>query len=153
MLIRSHNISAQSTGINRANFWVYARHEIVVALSNEKPLVLHPDDWNVQWKQNETREDILGNQVLWILARVINLVYGEQSSIHLNSQQREGFLHELEEWKAGLSDPFIGIPYGEEDEDGFRKIYFTVTAAGEFHKTFKACSWLRQDLARSNNLA
>jgi hypothetical protein len=128
MLIKSHQINAQSEGIDRANFWIYVRHEIGVALSSEQPLLLNPDEWAVCWKEGETREDVLGNHVLWILARVINLVYGKETA---TIQEREEFLHELEEWRAGLSDTFIGIPYGETDDDGFRKVYFPVTAAGK----------------------
>lgn len=131
MLIKSHGINAQSVGIDRANFWIYVRHEIGVALAIEKPLVLHPDEWNVQWKVGETREDILGNQMLWILARVINLVFGEEGATVAGRQAREAFLQELEEWRAGLSDAFIGVPYGDTDDEGLRKVYFTVTAAGK----------------------
>ncbi|KAF2794897.1 hypothetical protein K505DRAFT_303155 [Melanomma pulvis-pyrius CBS 109.77] len=129
MLIKSHNINAQSQGIDKANFWVYVRHEISVALSSEQPLLLDPEDWDVRWEDGETREDVLGNHVLWILARVINLVYGKDKTSEASHQKREEFLHELEEWRSGLSDTFVGIPYGDEDEDGFRKVYFPVTAA------------------------
>jgi hypothetical protein len=133
MLIKSHQINAQSEGVDRANFWIYVRHEISVALSSEQPLLLNPDEWAVRWKEGETREDVLGNHVLWILARVINLVYGKEIA---TIQKREEFLHELEEWRAGLSDTFIGIPYGDKDEDGFRKVYFPVTAAGKLCTLF-----------------
>lgn len=130
MLIKNHNITAQSTGIDRANFWIYVRHEIGFALANEKPLMLNPEEWAVRLEYGETREDVLGNHVLWILARVINLVYGEEGTTVAVKRHREAFLRELEEWRAGLSDTFVGIPYGEADEEGFRKVYFTVTAAG-----------------------
>lgn len=131
ILIKSHGINAQSVGIDRANFWIYVRHEIGTALATEQPLILHPNEWNVYWRERETREDILGNHVLWILARVINLVYGKEGATPAGRLQREEFLQELEQWRAGLSDTFIGIPYGEEDDEGFRKVYFTVTAAGK----------------------
>ena len=36
MLIKSRGITAQSTGTDRANFWIYIRHEIVVAMASEK---------------------------------------------------------------------------------------------------------------------
>lgn len=134
MLIKSHNINAQSQGIDKANFWVYVRHEISVALSSEQPLLLNPEDWDVRWEDGETREDVLGNHVLWILARVINLVYGKDNNSEASHQKREEFLRELEEWRSGLSDTFVGIPYGDEDEDGFRKVYFPVTAAGKLQK-------------------
>lgn len=128
MLIKSHGITAQSCGTDLANFWIYCRHEIAVALANERPLVLDPADWVVSWKEDEGREDVLGNQMMWILARVINLVFGPDGADN-SKGAREGFLQELEAWRTGLSPCFIGIPYGDTDDDGFRKIYFTVTAA------------------------
>jgi hypothetical protein len=129
MLIKSHGITAQSSGTDLANFWIYCRHEIAVALANERPLVLDPAEWAVSWKEGEGREDVLGNQMMWILARVINLVFGPNGASDSTKGAREGFLQELETWRAGLSPCFIGIPYGDADDDGFRKIYFTVTAA------------------------
>jgi hypothetical protein len=131
MLIKSQGINANSVGIDRANFWVFVRHDIGVALAQERPLTLHPDEWSVSWRARETREDYLANRVLWILGRVINLVYGPNGSTVASKEGRELFLQELGEWRTGLSDSFIGIPYGEADEEGFRKVYFTVTAAGK----------------------
>ncbi|KAJ4296766.1 hypothetical protein N0V90_006814 [Kalmusia sp. IMI 367209] len=129
MLIKHHGISAQSTGIDRANFWIHMRHEIGFAQTTGRPLVLDPECWNVRWQDGETREDVLGNHVLWILARVICLIYGPDGCTPAGKQKRIAFLSELEAWRASLSDPFIGIPYGPEDAEGFRKVYFTVTAA------------------------
>ncbi|KAJ4353369.1 uncharacterized protein N0V89_005098 [Didymosphaeria variabile] len=129
MLIKHHNINAQSTGMDKANFWIHVRHEIGFAQTTGRPLILDPEEWNVCWEEGETREDVLGNQVLWILARVLCLIYGDEGSTPSGKRKRIAILQELEEWRSGLSDPFIGIPYGEEDAEGFRKVYFTVTAA------------------------
>jgi hypothetical protein len=128
-LIRSRGITAQCTGTDLANFWIYVRHEIALALSSEKPLVLDPSEWAVTWVEGETREDVLGNHVVWILARVVNLIFGPNGGSPASKEKREAFLHELEVWRAGLSDTFVGIPYGDKDEEGFRRIYFPVTAA------------------------
>lgn len=129
MLIKSHGITAQSTGTDRANFWIYCRHEIAVALANERPLVLDPVEWGVLWQEGEGREDVLGNHLMWILARVINLVFGPNGAKENSRSAREAFLQELEAWRTGLSPSFIGIPYGDADDDGFRLIYFSSVAA------------------------
>ena len=113
---------------------MYVRHEISVALSGEQPLLTNPNEWRVRWKEGETNEDVIGNYVLWILARVINVVYGKDNSREASRVEREELLRELEEWRAGLPDTFTGIPYGDEDADGFRKVYFPVTAAGMFKR-------------------
>lgn len=129
MLIKERGITAQSTGTDRANFWIFIRHEVVVAMASEKQLISDPSEWAVSWDEGETREDVLGCHVLWILARVVNLIFGENGKTEIGKVQREQFLHELEVWRAGLSEIFVGIPYGEKDDDGFRKVYFPVTAA------------------------
>jgi hypothetical protein len=128
-LIRSRGITAQSIGTDRANFWIYVRHEIALAMSSEKQLVLDPSEWAVTWVEGETREDVLGNHVVWILARVVNLIFTPHGRSSASRNEREAFLHELEVWRAGLSDTFVGIPYGDKDEEGFCKMYFPVTAA------------------------
>ena len=129
MLIKYSNINAQSTGIDKANFWIHVRHEIGFAQTTGRPLMLKPEEWNVQWEEGETREDVLGNHVLWILARVLCLIYGPEGTTDYGKQKRIEFLQELDDWRSSLSDTFIGIPYGEVDAEGFRKVYFTVTAA------------------------
>lgn len=128
-LIQSRGISAQCAGTDRANFWIYVRHEIALALSSEKPLLFDPSLWSVAWKEGETREDVLGNHVIWIVARVVNLIFGEEGGSASSTSKREDFLSELELWRSGLSETFIGIPYGDSDEEGFRRVYFPVAAA------------------------
>lgn len=115
MLIKSRGSSAQSHGIERANFWIYVRHEIVVAMANEQPLILDPAEWIVSWNEYESREDVLGNHVIWILARVINLIFGPDGLTEAGKAKRQDFLYEIETWRAGLSDTFVGIGYGDKD--------------------------------------
>ncbi|KAI8936543.1 hypothetical protein NX059_006946 [Plenodomus lindquistii] len=129
MLIKARGSSASSVGIERANFWIFVRHDITVAIASKQPLNLDPSDWAVSWEDNEIREDELGNRVLWILARVINLVFGLDGNTDLGKTKRHEFLEEIESWRAGLSDTFVGIAYGGKLEDGFSKVYFPVVAA------------------------
>jgi len=129
VLIKSRHVTAQSSGTDLANFWIYIRHEIVVAMASEQPLILDPAEWEVSWVEGETREDVLGNHVLWILARVLNLIFGPDGRTEAGKEQRHSFLHEIEMWRRGLSDTFVGISYGDKDEDGFCKVYFPVAAA------------------------
>ncbi|KAF2108554.1 hypothetical protein BDV96DRAFT_605609 [Lophiotrema nucula] len=128
-LIKAHGICDRARGIDRANFWVYVRHEIGVALATERPLMLSPEEWNFHLELGEQREDRLACHVLWITARAINLVYGPDGSTIEGKKMRQDMVRELEDWRSRLPDTFIGIPYGDKDEEGFRKVYFTVTAA------------------------
>lgn len=88
---------------------------------------MSPRLWNVNWQEGETEEDNLGNQVLWLVGRVIDCVYGKgelSEYYHL--------LRDAENWYASLSESFRGIKYGDPVEDGLRKMHFAVPAAGEF---------------------
>ncbi|CAI9633683.1 unnamed protein product [Alternaria burnsii] len=142
ILIKSRHVTAQSSGTDLANFWIYVRHEIVVAMASEQPLILNPAEWEVSWIEGETREDVLGNHVLWILARVINLIFGPDGRSAAGKEQRQNFLHEIEMWRRGLSDTFVGIGYGDKDTDGFRKVYFPVAAAA----AAAFCAYMRPEL-------
>ncbi|KAH3240070.1 hypothetical protein KXW31_000550, partial [Aspergillus fumigatus] len=88
------------------------------------PLADEPWFWNVHWRQGETEEDSLGNQVLWLVGRALDLVYGKGELSEYYS-----LLHEAENWYASLSECFRGIKYADPIEDGLRKIHFAVPAA------------------------
>ncbi len=135
MLITTHGINACSVGIPRANFWIYIRHEIVVALVNESSLMMSPDTWNVLWREDETEEDALGNQVLWLLGRAINLTFAKNprtgEPIGTVTERRE-LLRNTDLWFEKLPVTFQGVKYGDETDDGLSRLYFAVPAAGQF---------------------
>ena len=143
MLITTHGINACSVGINRANFWIYIRHEIVVALNNESSLLLSPDTWNVNWREDETEEDALGNQVLWLLGRAINLTYAKHprtgEPMGTVTERRE-LLRDTDLWFDKLPLAFQGVKYGDETDDGLSRLYFAVPAAGKFRRTIPTLS-------------
>lgn len=138
MLITTHGINAGSVGIHRANFWIYIRHEIVVALVNESSLLLSPDVWNVNWREDEIEEDVLGNQVLWLLGRAVNITYARNTRngepMGTVTERRE-LLKDTSLWFDKLPGTFQGVKYGDETDDGVSQLYFAVPAAGKFSKT------------------
>ena len=135
MLITTHGINACSVGIHRANFWVYIRHEIVVALVNESSLLLSPDTWNVKWCEDEIEEDALGNQVLWLLGRAVNITYARNTRtgepMGTLTERRE-LLKDTKLWFDKLPRTFQGVKYGDETDDGVSQLYFAVPTAGNF---------------------
>lgn len=135
MLIKTHGISACSVGLDRANFWIYIRHEIVVALANESSLQVSPKEWNVRWREGETEEDALGNQILWLVGRAIDLTYASEppntGELIATITERRELMKDAERWSDGLPGSFRGVKYGEATEEGFSKLYFAVPAAGE----------------------
>lgn len=123
-LIRARNISAASTGLDRANFFVYVRHEITIALANETPLQLDPQDWNMTKPEPGSAEDRLSTYLLWLAASAVNLVYDPMSTMDRNE-----LLEMVESWYQDTSPTFRGIDYGEVDDEGLRKVFFPVPAS------------------------
>ena len=134
VLIKTHGICASSVGLDKANFWIYVRHEIVVALMSESKLLLSPKEWDATFQEDETQEDLLGNQLLWLLAKAIDLVYEKDTDTGkavATLSERTSLLRAVERWLDGLPASFRGITYGEVTEEGFSKLHFTIPAAGE----------------------
>ena len=136
MLIKTHGICARSVGLDKANFWIYIRHEIVVALMTERKLLLSPKEWNVNFQEGETREDWLGNQMLWLLARAIDLIYAKDVDTGepvATTIEKVDLLRAAEKWFDELPASFHGVTYGEVTEEGYSKLYFVTSAAGEWN--------------------
>ena len=134
VLIKTHGICAHSVGLDKANFWIYIRHEIVVALMSESKLLLSPKNWDVTFQEDETQEDLLGNQLLWLLANAIDLVYEKDTDTGkpvATPSERTSLRRAVERWFDGLPASFHGIKYGEVTEEGFSKLHFAIPAAGE----------------------
>ncbi|PYI04092.1 hypothetical protein BO78DRAFT_388860 [Aspergillus sclerotiicarbonarius CBS 121057] len=121
-LIQIQGISARSVGLDRANFWIWVRHELTIAITNKMPLQLKPSDWNVNWQERETEEDLLSNQLLWLVGRAVDWVYKDRTPLEYRK-----LLTDTESWYTGLSQHFRGVKYGELVEDGLSRVYFVVS--------------------------
>ncbi|XWW93484.1 hypothetical protein V2A60_001417 [Cordyceps javanica] len=124
-LITTRGISASSTGMDLANFWIYIRHEIFVALVNEAPLQIEPRTWKVIWREKETDEHALGNHILWLVGRAIDVVY----RLGTPSERRTDIQDEAAKWFDSLPASFHGTRYSGPDDQGFCKLYFAVPAS------------------------
>ncbi|KAH8803374.1 hypothetical protein F5884DRAFT_861704 [Xylogone sp. PMI_703] len=127
-LIKTHNVTARSKRLARASFWIYARHDTCMGLINECPAMLQPKDWNVSWAKQESEEDTLGNQMIWLLAKVMAFTFGnaENKSEETLLVIRTQLLAELKAWLNGLPPSFKGVPYGPLSREGFVKRWFAV---------------------------
>ncbi|KAI1853593.1 hypothetical protein JX266_001577 [Neoarthrinium moseri] len=128
VLIMSRGISARSLGMDRANFWIYVRHEITVALVNETTLQIDPSKWHTSWQEGNVEEDVLGNQLLCLVGRAINVVYGPGSPDPM-SNERQAIQTDAETWSRSLPASFRGVNYGMADDRGFHKRCFAVPSA------------------------
>ncbi|RDH23112.1 hypothetical protein M747DRAFT_302924 [Aspergillus niger ATCC 13496] len=118
-LIRTNPHNASSGGLKAAAFWVYARQDVAMALVHECPTMLLPDEWGVEWTDQEMDEDYLENKIIWIVAKVIAHTFGGLRLVE-----------ELETWRGSLPTSFAGIPFGDSSEEEFIKLLFAIPSTG-----------------------
>lgn len=129
-LIRTRGVSARSVGLDRANFFVYLRHEITIALSEGLPLQFDPLSWNITKPEPGAREDDVANYLMLLIGHIVNVIHSGRDSL----SDLRGLKTQIEEWYSGVSQEFRGISYGEIVENRPQKIFFPVPATG---KTFR----------------
>lgn len=93
-----------------------------------------PEEWGVKWTDQEIDEDLLGNKIVWIVAKVIAHTFGKASGVTERSLRRDRMrlIEELETWRGSLPTPFAGLPFGTPSEEGFVKRLFAISSTGGF---------------------
>lgn len=129
-LIRTRGISARSVGLDRANFFVYLRHEITIALTEGLPLQFDPLSWNITKPEAGAREDDFANYLMLLIGHIVNVIHSGDDSL----SDRICLKSQIDEWYSSVTQEFRGIPYGEVTDNKSRKIFFPVPATG---KTFR----------------
>ncbi|KAJ5263147.1 C6 zinc finger domain protein [Penicillium angulare] len=124
-LIITRGISASSIGLDKANFFIYMRHEITIALSNQEPLQFDPKRWNITKPGARAWEDHLANYLMLLIGHIVNLIYKGIES----PSDRTRLKDQVDEWYDTTTEEFRGIAYGEVSESGFQKIFFPVPAS------------------------
>lgn len=132
-LIKSHGCKASSQGLIEAAFWVYARQDLAMALVHERPTMLPPEEWDVSWVEQETREDRLGNKLIWLLSKIVAHTFGETNglSIELLCSTQTSLMRELNAWFESLPASFRGTTYGPPSPEGFVKRWFAIPSTGK----------------------
>ncbi|KAF7626328.1 hypothetical protein AFLA_013721 [Aspergillus flavus NRRL3357] len=69
-------VNGSSGGMEQASFWSIARQEVVCSIMHRSELRLDPDLWAIDLEHigQEGSEDLVNNQVLTILAKVVNFM-------------------------------------------------------------------------------
>lgn len=132
-LIKSYGCKASSQGLIGAAFWVYARQDLAMALVHECPTMLPPEEWGVSLAEQETREDRLGNKLIWLLAKIVAHTFGKTDgrSIELLRDNRTSLMRELDAWFESLPVSFSGTTYGPPSPEGFVKRWFAIPSTGK----------------------
>ncbi|RAO71978.1 uncharacterized protein BHQ10_007990 [Talaromyces amestolkiae] len=123
-LILTRGISARSIGLDRANFFVYLRHEITIALNDGLPLQFDPLSWNIAKPGAGASEDNIANYLMLLIGQIVNVIHsGEDSLLERRTLERQ-----IDEWYSAVSQEFRGISYGKAVEGRPQKIFFPIPA-------------------------
>ncbi|KAF2231217.1 hypothetical protein EV356DRAFT_297518 [Viridothelium virens] len=146
-LIESFSAHKAQSGLLLASFWIYARHDVGAALCNESPTLMDPDIWPVlDLSQDfaEKSEDLLGNEMLRLLAKVLCLVHGDHDPNRQQSfPRRWNFINsEIDHWYDNRTIDFTAMTCCiSEPETSFR-YWFPSDAAAIAMQTYHVAKML-----------
>ncbi|KAE8141623.1 hypothetical protein BDV38DRAFT_278977 [Aspergillus pseudotamarii] len=122
-------VNGSSGGIQQAGFWSIARQEVVCSIIHRSKLRLDPDLWAIDLNHigQEGSEDLVNNQILTILAKVVNFIAcsdATSTSDALNEWYRLCDL--LNHWNRSVKDRSFMDPVSvyKEDDKPFVTIWF-----------------------------
>ncbi|RDW93029.1 uncharacterized protein DSM5745_00351 [Aspergillus mulundensis] len=132
-LIRTHGCNAASGGMAGAAFWVYVRQDVAMALVHECPTMLAPEEWCVSWTMPEERDDCLGNQMVWLLAKVVGYTYDKSNAAAESGAQKESLKNDLRSWYESLPLHFKGMDIGLATAEAGGRMFFAIPSTGELY--------------------
>lgn len=130
-LFQSHNIASTGTKLEKASFWIYARQDVSMALVHECATLISPQDWPTISESKDLEEDALGNRILWILAKFIQLKFSNKDSdSHQSREAIQKLIFEIDLWWERFPTTARGVATTEPSDNGLQKIWFCVPSAG-----------------------
>jgi hypothetical protein len=79
-LIEARDIPTDGSNLEHASFWVFARHDVSLALVCGRPTLIAPSEWPAVPQSKELNEDDNAKQILWLLAKVIAFKFSHVTS-------------------------------------------------------------------------
>lgn len=141
-LIRAGSIDfGSASALEDAGLWVFARQDVAMAVAGRRGLLWPVGRWGeMRWsveaegdESENMEEDWWGKKVLWLLARVVECVFG---GVDGRGEPVEGLLRELEEWYEGLPESFEGLRLKGALAEGLDEVWFPIDAAGTVQSLF-----------------
>ncbi|EHK24012.1 uncharacterized protein TRIVIDRAFT_230412 [Trichoderma virens Gv29-8] len=130
-LLWSHCLPSITTDLDKASFWIYARHDVAMALINYCPTLIATSEWPDAMAGPNSEEDAVGNKVLWLLAKVIELRFAPSGNI-TPGNRNQCLLEvgaEVNKWWDDLPLTSHGLSSGDVSEDGLSQLWFCVQSA------------------------
>lgn len=132
-LIFSRSIGEEGTSLERASFWIFARQDVALALVNERPTLVPPVKWPAPPESPPAAvEDAFGMKILWLLARVIEVLFSANSEVASTKCERvESLVAEIDLVWAGLPSHVRGVPMKQShsEDEGLTRVWFCMPSA------------------------
>lgn len=132
-LIEADLNAIDASDISRASFWIYARHDVSLALQNERPTLIPPNEWPAVPSPQETQEDALAKRMLWLLARVVEARFDNRNDMDMKEQDELilNLSSELTGWSMRIPTHSNGVEVEDDLDDDLEHTWFCVPAAGK----------------------
>ncbi|GAB1198632.1 hypothetical protein APSETT444_007959 [Aspergillus pseudonomiae] len=113
-------VNGSSGGIEQAGFWSTARQDVVCSIMHRSKLRLDPDLWAIDLEHigQEGSEDLVNNQILTILAKVVNFIAcSDATSASKGLDEWYKLRNLLDHWNLSVKDQSFMDPVSVYEED------------------------------------
>lgn len=132
-MIQTYKAMNGSTDIERASFWIFARQDVAMAIANETQTLIHPSEWEAAVNGLENTEGGLGNKMVWLLARTVQLRFTSKGKF--DPQQSALGIRDItsaiDQWWCDLPPTAHGVRIEGRSEDGLTEIWFHAPSIGQ----------------------
>ncbi|KAM0420485.1 hypothetical protein ACHAPT_011780 [Fusarium lateritium] len=131
-LIEADYKAVEASNLSRASFWIYARQDVSLALINERPTLISPQEWPALPLRQETQEDHLAKRILWLLARTIKIRFARHSDANHYAQEESlmCILSEIRLWWGDVPLHVRGVEIEDTLANDLKQTWFCVPSAG-----------------------
>lgn len=132
-LIQSYRAMNGTTAIERASFWIFARQDVAMAIMNETQPLIHPSEWEAAVHRLGDAEDGLGNKMLWLLARTVQLrfISTDKCDTQPSALDARDISSAINQWWCDLPTTTHGVHVGGASEDGLTETWFHAPSSGQ----------------------
>lgn len=132
-LIQTYKAMNGSTDIERASFWIFARQDVAMAIMNETQTLIHPSEWEPAVHRLGNTEDGLGNKIVWLLARIVQLRLTSKGEFDPQppATGARDVQSAIDQWWRDLPPTTHGVHVEGEFEDGLTETWFHAPSTGQ----------------------
>lgn len=132
-LIQTYKAMNGNTDVERASFWIFARQDVAMAIENETQTLIHPSEWEPAVNRLGNSEDGLGNKILWLLARTVQVRFTSTGEVdpQPSATGPDEISSAIDQWWTDLPPTTHGVHVEGGSEDELTEIWFHAPSTGQ----------------------